>query len=36
MTEPPTAEGSLYRRLGGHEAVAALVDDFSPRLAAVS
>jgi hemoglobin len=34
MTEPPTAAASLYRRLGGHEAVAAIVDVFSRRLAA--
>ena len=34
MAESPTAAGSLYRRLGGHEAVAAIVDVFSRRLAA--
>ena len=35
MTEPPAAAASHYWRLGGHQAVAATVDGFSRRLAAV-
>ena len=34
MPERPATAASLYRRLGGHEAVAAIVDVFSRRLAA--
>ncbi len=32
---PPTAlaqEKSLYERLGGHDAISAVVDDFAPKL----
>jgi hemoglobin len=31
MTDPPAAGTSLYRRLGGHEPLAAIVDVFSRR-----
>ncbi len=36
MTEAPTAAASHYRWLRGREAVAAIVDGFWRRLAAVS
>lgn len=34
MCEPPPGAASLYQRIGGHEAIAALVDVFTRRIAA--
>jgi len=34
MPSPPSGELSLYKRLGGYDALAAVVDDFIGRLAA--
>ena len=30
--EEPDKEGSLYQRLGGYEAISAVVEDFAPKL----